>query len=463
MEREEYLGLNRCWKQLDRFGFTEYETKKEILVFLVCLILVDKRVDELSQKDFKTKSHDRAKWSEIFLLSKSSLKSVFYNLDSNGLGLVNTLSLQLQNYCGAQLWAFGEFPKMDVSQLHKLRERINELNFNTRYSFSQFLRFLQEKKASRNSGQCFTPSHIADLLGLLTEKLDAKAALDPSSGVGDLLISVKRHHQGIKSLEGWEIDPFFSNCAKFNLWLVGNKQSTILNQNSLNQHLSPKKFDLIVANPPFGNENKTTIGKGEKLNTKTSRLELIFLDRIMALLNNSGSAFVILPLGFLHNLSKAHQYMRKRLVEEFHIEGIIEFPKGVFLPSTAIRTALVVFSLPSTELKQKAIWYYKLSNDGFSKDKTRRSIPENDIPHLLKAWATRNKDSKKTPSQAISSLSIAGLKQNGYILFSESKTKQVIEKKHIEQKSVNELFEELKLLEEKRKAALTSIQELLIP
>jgi len=461
LEREEYLGLNRCWKQLDRFGFTDYGTKKEILTFFVCLILVDQRIDGQHPKDLQLKDGHRLKWSKITSLSKSSLEPFFYEPILNNLGIVETLSSQIQNYCDAQLWTFDEFPEMEVSQLHKLIQRINELALNTASSFSLFLRFLQEKKTSKNSGQCFTPSHIANVMGALSNKIDAKSALDPSCGVGDLLTAINRHHPNVKSLEGWEIDPFLADCTRFNLWLVGQKQGKILTQNSLNQHLNHQKFDLIFANPPFGNENKTNIGRGEMLNTRTSRLELVFLDRIMNLVGENGFAFVILPLGFLHNLSKAHQLVRKRLIEEFHIEGIIEFPKGSFLPATAIRTAVVVFSLPSTKLMQQTIWYYKLQNDGFSRDQVRRSIPENDLPDLINSWTSRNSKKTKSSSQAISFLSVEEIKKNGYILFSESKVKKSITKHYREQSSFKELLEELTFLEEERKVILTSIQELL--
>jgi len=461
LERRNFLGLNRCWKQLNRFGFVEYETKKDILLFFVSMVLLDKKIEGFLQNFTILKNKDKFNWSELSSLSPSNMNLVFYKSRYNGQSLAAYVSAQIQERCSVQLWSFKEFPTMESKQLQKFIQRVKEIDITSLSSFSLILRFLQEKKSNSQSGQCFTPFHIADFIAELAGSLDAKSVLDPSCGLGDLLVSIKKDDHSFKVTEGWELDPFLAECARFNLWLRDQKQYKILNQNALEKRSSDQKFDLILANPPFGNGKRIFLGKGESDKTKTSRLELAFLDRIMGLVSDSGFAFVILPLGFLHSLSKSHQYIRQRLVEEFEIEGIIEFPKGVFLPSTGIRTTLIVFSRSKPEVPQETIWYYKVRSDGYSKDNIRRTIPENDLPDLKRAWVRRKEKPEEGLTQSFESLRVDEVRNNNYILFPEIVLKQKINEKSTQQKSIEELLGELKSIENKRRKNLKSLEKLM--
>jgi type I restriction enzyme M protein len=458
LRKEEYLWLNRIWKQLDRFGFKNYEIKKDMVLFFLCLVLVDKKNDKTSAKRDEPKNYNSFNWAEIASLSKSDLHKVFYEKNLNGRNLSDFNSEQIQKYCSVQLWNFRQFPDLEPSQLFRLVKRVNEINLNIQSSFSTALHFLQEKKLNRHSGQCFTPLHIAHVIGVISQEFNAQSVLDPSCGIGDLLSSLQRYQGKIRSLEGWEIDPFLADCASFNLWLTGNQTFKISNKDTLDNNSDKKQFDLILANPPFGNGNPAII-KNAIAKTKTSRIELVFLDRIMTLLKDSGLAIVVLPLGFLHSTSKAHLSIRKRLVEEFHIEGIVEFPKGVFLPATVIRTVLLVFTRHKKKLDYKTIWHYKLQSDGFSADKIRKPIPENDLPDLLNSWKSRN--SKNEKSKSVNFLRVTDIQQNNYVLIPNSEKKEEINIPPSSQKTVEELFDELKSIEEKRRLKLLSLEKLM--
>ena len=79
---------------------------------------------------------------------------------------------------------------------------------------------------------------------------------------------------------------------------------------------------MVLANPPF----KGSIDKGdinEDLKLKTTKIELLFVNRIINLLRIGGRSGVIVPDGVLFGSSKAHTDLRKMLVEECELQGVV--------------------------------------------------------------------------------------------------------------------------------------------
>jgi len=86
----------------------------------------------------------------------------------------------------------------------------------------------------------------------------------------------------------------------------------------------------------------------------------------------------------LFGSSNAHVDIRKKLIEENRLDGVVSMPSGVFRPYAGVSTAVLLFTKGGTTEK---IWFYDMEHDGFSLDDKRQRVAESDIPDLLDCWS----------------------------------------------------------------------------
>ena len=103
-----------------------------------------------------------------------------------------------------------------------------------------------------------------------------------------------------------------------------------------------------------------------------------------------------MPDGVLFGSSNAHVEIRKKLIEENRLDGVISMPSGVFRPYAGVSTAVLLFTKGSTTEK---IWFYDMEHDGLSLDDKRDKVPENDISDILECWQHR-RETKFTQKRA---------------------------------------------------------------
>ena len=145
-------------------------------------------------------------------------------------------------------------------------------------------------------------------------------------------------------------------------------------------------YDIVLANPPF----KGAIDAADvnpSLPAKCKKTEILFLHLFLRLLENGGRAAVIVPDGVLFGSSNAHVEIRRKLIEENRLDGVVSMPSGVFRPYAGVSTAVLLFTKAAAT---ERIWFYDMEHDGFSLDDKRQRVPENDIPDLLDCWQHRH-------------------------------------------------------------------------
>jgi type I restriction enzyme M protein len=146
-----------------------------------------------------------------------------------------------------------------------------------------------------------------------------------------------------------------------------------------------RAYDCILANPPF----KGAIDAADvnpTLPVKCKKTEILFLHLFLRQLENGGRAAVIVPDGVLFGSSNAHVEIRKKLIEENRLDGVISMPSGVFRPYAGVSTAVLLFTKGGAT---ERIWFYDMEHDGLSLDDKRQRVPENDIPDVLACWQHR--------------------------------------------------------------------------
>ncbi len=280
---------------------------------------------------------------------------------------------------------------------------------------------LSEIATSGKNGQFRTPRHLIQLIVAMVDPKLGDEICDPACGTGGFLLGSYQHivtqhtspaqrvtdengfacgHLGDQltderqwqvlreqTLYGFDFDTTMVRIGLMNLMLHGIDAPNLSYQDTLGKRYDEHdRYDVVLATPPFkGSIDKGDIHEGLKL--KTTKTELLFVAKIIALLRMGGRAGVIVPDGVLSGSSNAHQDLRKLLVDECQLQGVLSMPAGVFKPYAGVSTGVLFFVKGGRTDK---VWFYDMTADGRSLDDKREKVKENDIPDVLARWRGRD-------------------------------------------------------------------------
>ena len=187
---------------------------------------------------------------------------------------------------------------------------------------------------------------------------------------------------------GYDMDNTMLRISAMNMMLHNVDNPQIKYQDSLSEDNRDRaKYSLILANPPFkGSLDYESVANDLLANIKTKKTELLFVELILNMLRSGGRAAVIVPDGVLFGSSKAHKDLRKELVENNDLRGVISMPSGVFKPYAGVSTAVLIFVKTNKVGNTKKVWFYDMEADGYSLNDNRTPIEDNDIPDIIEAF-----------------------------------------------------------------------------
>ncbi len=221
----------------------------------------------------------------------------------------------------------------------------------------------------------------------------------PHNLVGDLLTERQRRFLQEEAFRAYDNDSGMTmlRIGSMNMMLHGIENPQYFYADTLSQDFDEAAaYDVILMNPPFkGAVDKATVHETLPDNTKKS--ELLFVHLILRALDKGGRAAVILPDGVLFGSSRAHVEIRRKLVEEHGLMGVVSMPGGVFKPYAGVSTAILLFTKGGSTGR---IWFYDMAHDGFSLDDKRQPVAENDIPDILACWRSRHEPDFAAARQA---------------------------------------------------------------
>ena len=191
----------------------------------------------------------------------------------------------------------------------------------------------------------------------------------------------ERHfHNGMFS--GYDFDNTMLRIGSMNMQLHGVQNPTISYRDSLAQDYAgdTEAYSLVLANPPFaGSLDYESTAKDLVQVVKTKKTELLFLALFLRLLKPGGRAAVIVPDGVLFGSTKAHRELRRILIEDQKLEGVVSLPSGVFRPYAGVSTAILLFTKTNSGGTDR-VWFYDLKADGYSLDDKRTPLLDGDKP-----------------------------------------------------------------------------------
>ena len=355
--------------------------------------------------------------------------------------------------------------------------KIMEQNQDTQGDIYEYL--LSELQSSGKNGQFRTPRHIIRMMNALINPKLGQTICDPSCGTGGFLIGAYQHilksstseklitvdeegnEQGLvgdkikdkkvwdylrnSTFYGFDFDTTMLRIAAMNLVLHGIENPNIIYTDTLSKkYQDDGKFDVILANPPF----KGSIDKGDVSDSltrlvSTTKTELLFIVKIIQLLKVGGRCAVIIPDGVLFGTSNAHLAVRKQVIDECQLEGVISMPSGVFKPYAGVSTAILIFTKGGETEK---VWFYDMQADGFSLDDKRDRVRDNDIPDIIMKWGQRKNDNEPVTGDKWFWVDKKEIIDNKYDLTVNRYKKAVL--KHREHVKPSDIASKLLMLEE---------------
>ncbi|MBN1889084.1 MAG: N-6 DNA methylase [Thermoflexales bacterium] len=221
----------------------------------------------------------------------------------------------------------------------------------------------------------------------------------PHNLVGDLLTGEQREFLQTRAFRAYDNDSGMTmlRIGSMNLMLHGIEYPRFYHMDTLSKAFSEEReYDVILMNPPF----KGAVDKDEvsdSLPGDTRKSELLFVHLILRALDMGGRCAVIVPDGVLFGSSRAHVDLRKKLIEENRLDGVVSMPGGVFKPYAGVSTAVLLFTRGANTDR---VWFYDMAHDGFSLDDKRQPVAENDIPDILECWRNRHNPDFRAARQA---------------------------------------------------------------
>lgn len=253
-------------------------------------------------------------------------------------------------------------------------------------------------ESGKSKGQFYTPAEVSRILTKVIgidkcTKRDAEV-YDPACGSGSLLIrALEAAPFDTVSGYGQEKEVATAGLALMNA-VLHNKTTVVIK--SGNTFSDPqykkdgddtqlKRFDYIVANPPFSLKNWTDgleeygrfDGYGDR--PPESIGDYAWLMHILKSLRNDGKAAIVLPLGVLSR-GNAEATIRKSIVDKGWIKGIISLPPNLFY-GTGIPACILVIDKEGAE-NRSGIFMIDASN-GFVKDGNKNRLREQDIYKIV--------------------------------------------------------------------------------
>jgi type I restriction enzyme M protein len=167
--------------------------------------------------------------------------------------------------------------------------------------------------------------------------------------------------------------------AIMNMILHGIETPNILHTNTLAENLADvqekDRFDIILANPPFGGKERAEVQQNFPI--RTGETAYLFLQHFIKIMKAGGRGGVVIKNTFLSNTDNASVALRKKLLEECNLHTIMDCPSGTFL-GAGVKTVILFFEKGAPTRK---VWYYQLDT-GRSMGKTN-SLNDDDLTDFV--------------------------------------------------------------------------------
>lgn len=392
-------AMSSILRTMDRVGMVN-QTGFEILVQILSLKIYDEKRNEKNANsflDFYIKEEER----NFKTLADRSLQGFIKRINTlrdDAAGTYyrilkdNPLNVKNENHIKILIEVIYQFQDYSFVRSHKTD--LYQLVF---YKFAT--PFSKDKNA-----QFVTPLPLIDFLVSIVNPRNGETVIDPTVGIADFL-SVSYVNSNSKlddnNIYGMDIDDQMVMLATLNMLLNGDGNAKIKAKAGYGSLLSKfdvkgdvidlipemnqkgnwddrpdenklKKFDVVLTNPPFG-EDRAFVpkddkdlamiqcyelwdlysGNGGKKNKKQANkidLGVVFLENAYRILKENGRMGIVLSNSIAS--IESHRIAREWLINKMRIVAIFDLPANVFA-ETGVNTSIIVAYKPSKEELKK--------------------------------------------------------------------------------------------------------------
>jgi len=468
--------IDAIWNEFAAGGISN---PLEVIEQMTYLLFI-KRLDEIhTREEKKARTLKRDIQNPIFNSKQQKLRwSVFKQLGDPA-ALYDTVANRVFPFIkdlGAEGSTYSEHMKdarftiNKPALLAKVVDMLDRIPMEDRDTKGDIYEYMLGKIATAGrNGQFRTPRHIIKLMVEMMAPKPSDTICDPACGTAGFLVAAaeyldKHHNDEIykdakarrcfnhDTFHGFDFDSTMLRVGSMNMLLHGVENPAIENRDSLSQNHAgvEGQFSLILANPPFaGSLDYESTAKDLQQMVKTKKTELLFLALFLRLLKPGGRAAVIVPDGVLFGSSTAHKTLRRMLVEEHKLDGIVSMPSGVFRPYAGVSTAILLFTKTNSGGTDH-VWFYDMQADGYSLDDKRNELDgskheNNNLPDILRRWQHRDAEAQRKRTEQSFLVPKAEIGGNDYDL-SINRYKQMVYAQ-VEYDPPQEMLADLKALE----------------
>jgi type I restriction enzyme M protein len=379
----------------DGVGYGDYLEQLTYLLFL-------KMAHEYAQEPYNRDTHIPAGYDWAALRSKTGEPLEAHYLATlhklgNESGMLGAIFFKAQNKI------------QDPAKLSRLVQMIDAeswvgMEADTKGDLYEGLLQKNAEDTKSGAGQYFTPRALIQAMVACMQPEPLKTIADPACGTGGFFLSANEWLSGtgkwLKDNADWlnrppqkldkkqkeflrdqtffgnEIVPSTRRMCLMNLFLhnIGelDGEPKVDRADALIAD-SGKRFDYVLANPPFGKKSSMTITNEEGEEDKnsltyerqdfwetTSNKQLNFLQHIVTILKQDGKAAVVLPDNVLFE-GGAGEKIRRKLLETCDVHTLLRLPTGIFYANGVKANVLFFDAKPKDgQTHTQGTWIYDL-------------------------------------------------------------------------------------------------------
>jgi type I restriction enzyme M protein len=349
--------------------------------------------------------------------------------------------------------------------LREVIELIDTLKFRTHTDKHEMSHLYESKiknmgNAGRNGGEYYTPrALIKTIIKVVAPKI-GETVYDGAVGSAGFLCEAFEYMKESKNLTSKDIEvlqknTFYGKEKKsmayiigiMNMILHGIEAPNIIHTNTLAENLADiqekDRYDVILANPPFGGKERAEVQQNFPI--KTGETASLFLQHFIKILKAGGKAGVVIKNTFLSNTDNATVGLRRQLLESCNLHTILDLPGGTFT-GAGVKTVVLFFNKGEAT---KKTWFYQL-NLARNLGKTN-PLNENDLAEFVELQKTN------ALSENSWSVDIANIDQTTFDLSVKNPNK----KEEATLREPKEIYAEIQELDKQSAEILNSIMELI--
>jgi len=294
-----------------------------------------------------------------------------------------------------------------LNNLFELFSKYSFENINTDIlgdAYEWILKYFAPTKAKE--GEVFTPREVIRLMVEILDPKPQKSVYDPAVGSAGMLIIAYQYVREKYSKEkadtlflyGQEQNGKTLALAKMNAILHGIKNITLLEGDTL---LYPKfktqdgikKFDYVIANPPWNQKNlydEDTLKKGEYWRERfpfgfptRQSADWVWIQHMLASVKNESKVVVVIDTGAVSRGGR-EKAIRQKIVEKDLVEAAILLPEKLFY-NTGAPGLIIVFNKNKPEERKEKILLINASKE-FVAGKPQNSLGKDNIKKITDVY-----------------------------------------------------------------------------